>query len=1268
MSAGQGIGAIAGAVVGSIIPGVGTMVGMSIGYALGGVVDPPVPDPMDPTGSAYLRFNTFSNQLPVPVAYGRVLHAGNCVFIGTTAVTKEREGGGKGEPDTITVVYDADFFVVLSEGEIQEVHAVYRGEDDVTDDEGDVWDWRAGTDDASTPSEVLEIGVQQPHGWRRTAGIMWHGRIGLSPTLPVIAAEFTGIDTTKTWSGSAGTALGLTGPTWVFWDHVSRKLVLKDGNTLVHTPRDHDGITDVTGYPSSILTPAAWAVNGLEQLVLWVDTYDTERRFAMGPIGDDGTGTDWVEGTFSESSWQYDIVAFTFDAKWSRLYVVVENTDDSTIEVIRYDMLDGTEEVWTVPDISTANFACEGIFVDKEYDEVYLVGHDGVSERDFVRGRFGGSLVETNSIPDTSLGEVSGMGRSGDFLTGLDVDNGSIWRFVWNDTTTFENEVDSVADPRVTTGALTAPSYAYYASEFNKLIILDTVSGDWVAVFTEWGYVNWSYTDDDSYNIVRFGSPSCPAGAIYDFFTNEVYGARAPAARIDVYTFECVAGYCSEKVLNGDSDQSVPTYASRWTCDLVINEKSNLLSDIEPILATFAGWLTDHRGKVALGCERPCQLISARITEADIIEDSLVWGGTDYLARPNCVRIDFLDKTQQYIGDQAKVDNEFEQEQYGEVKERNFRIVGITDRVRALRMARFLLDLASASDDITSFSRNIEGALTDVGDFFLVNHEAAGKTNEIVRVVRIQETDSYEYAFAAIRHVPEVYQTPQDDEIQKPTWGDNADLGYPNPGDQILPIARMNVIEDHYTPSVMILFSFGSGAWDGLFKEARFERGALSTGPFTKLVGKSSAPNTSWLLHESIDDDDTTLDVSQDTSLGAVPDNGDEVFLVIDDEIMYGEYVSSTTGFQNLLRGQRGTTAVAHEVADVTIEVIYEYDASEDMLNDLTTDLTDGSLLTYENILVDKDDELYIGCASIFNRIDLSVVGNGDDNRILLYYSSSVDGEWTLLPGRRGQTYQLQNSGYLTFSMPSDWVATHKRTASEDFTDTTDYFYIKLVQVNELGNRFNFTTHEEEPNTDDITVAAEVTAKRAPVVFVLDIGEVLRWTFAEEEKFTQWYVRSTAISPTGQISEDDHALIKSILIQDLYRTDGSPDQLRGKTASMGPFPPSESHVLVSPAGEDVVFYWNLEVISGGYGQFGYGSAPPGYGGSESETIAVYEYQIEVGGVVVREGEVTDQTYTYSSASNTGDNGTFQQVFTFRVRTKSVSGVTSSWSEITTEAL
>lgn len=103
-------------VLGAVGGAIGGPIGAAIGALAGNAIDHAVlrPSPREGPRLADLRVQTSSYGAPIPKVWGTMRVAGCVIWATDLSEHRDREGGGKGRPDTVGYTYSASFAVALS--------------------------------------------------------------------------------------------------------------------------------------------------------------------------------------------------------------------------------------------------------------------------------------------------------------------------------------------------------------------------------------------------------------------------------------------------------------------------------------------------------------------------------------------------------------------------------------------------------------------------------------------------------------------------------------------------------------------------------------------------------------------------------------------------------------------------------------------------------------------------------------------------------------------------------------------------------------------------------------------------------------------------------------------------------------------------------------------------------------------------------------------------------------------------------------------------
>lgn len=194
-SQGQLFGAIGGLVLGFIFGN--PMMGMSIGGMLGLWLDPPDPPDPDPLGD--LGVNSYVRDMPVPVCFGREKVYGGVIYLGKNWAEVDNDGSSK-QPQWCTV-FNAEFAVALSEGQIRSIEEYYLNNNKLSELEEEdhislTMHPHHGTSVEGIEPDILAFlsGKSAPAiPWLNTAYVYCNGSIGKQNALPTFSAIIKGL-------------------------------------------------------------------------------------------------------------------------------------------------------------------------------------------------------------------------------------------------------------------------------------------------------------------------------------------------------------------------------------------------------------------------------------------------------------------------------------------------------------------------------------------------------------------------------------------------------------------------------------------------------------------------------------------------------------------------------------------------------------------------------------------------------------------------------------------------------------------------------------------------------------------------------------------------------------------------------------------------------------------------------------------------------------------------------------------------------------------
>ena len=1252
-----------------------------------------------------IRVNTFDRQLPVPIVYGRTLVAGQIIFIGDVKKVRRTDGGGKGEADNVYYTYKADFAMCLGEGTVTAVHGVWRADEERTDKEGIWWHWRDGTQ-TEIEDEVTEAAIVDAVPWTNTSFLMWQGNIGKLDVLPTVAAEVSGIIPAITQADTLGTDHDFGIPVACQWDAWAEQmhLLLPSTNGMRTVDRQSaNAVTTALPDTGEMTEVTAFGVWPVEQMAVFLGPTDGsyDRYFYLCGIGAGADDSHAIVDQLNLEEWGWDIDAYAMDQKWGRLYAVVRDTDNSKIVILRLDLSDMTESKWELPGRAPADFVPMAMYFDPEFDDVYVCGANAAGGTvDFVRGNFGAAaLDETNAVSDSVVGNVGGFGHAGDFVIGLDTLNGKVFRFAWDDLTTFES-FGAPGDGTTAEGLMTDPTFAYFSVELGRLCVLDDLTTKWAVYMTgttardgsyepdddyTFGPLGWSYVAETGYENVYFTRLGDGPGAVYDVITNERYGAGFPTELMDLNSFDETAGHCASYVRNGDTDVGNVQYGFRWSTNVAITQRVSLISVLAGLLDTFAGHLVWQNGKLRLFCERPIHRVVFRADPSSISKESFHVRGTDRREVKNQIRIEFTDKDEQYRHDFVHSAAEWDQVATGETRQRAFKIDGITDKFKALRMTRLMLDAGMSNTQILQAKLEFVGLGVPIGDGITFEHDLAGWSGEkLFRIRELKETVDGKTGVACQEYTAEIFRTPMEDDVQDGTFGTG------NPGEPVeeefdfmAPPIGVRVIEDRYRPSVLLLHAVAerAGNLDRQWLNTQFEIATSIAGTYA-LQEVSEKKMRYFVSDEDILIDETSIKMDPRAILGGEPSNNEWLHFLIEDEVIFGQYKRATTTFESCQRGQRGTAAAAHAYTletgtyfpkIYTLTKGFPSDDVRDFWSDVTNPLQDSDVDTFANIMWGEGSLLCIAIPdadiATLNQLLFDMrpdtgpqpADTTTGGPVYWEYSASTDGAtWKRLPIVRDRSKGFSNDGDAPhlrdfyYDPPYDWAKTDTYDADGNkFMDGVARYWIRARQ-----------TRKKKRNSG--CLLKRLQGVHAPVAIEYDEQQATRWIYTEEQKGVTYYVRATNTG-NGYRNDEEQSPIETVTILSLASAYIPISALWAEPEHVGPvegYHYGEGNAKLKQD-EAVTFYWSSALLTGGYGQGGWDSSV--WGGAKPGTFQEFEYKVERNSNLKRSGTTTVGTFIYPAATNESDHGgTFRDDFVFSVRGKTTDGVYTDWVEIQME--
>jgi hypothetical protein len=976
ITAGQIVGAVVGAVVGFFVGGpMGAMYGAVLGYGIGGMVDPPK-GPEQEIDIKDIQYNTFQRNLPVAIIYGRNRVFGNLIWIGNTGVSTHTGGGGKGggPPPQETAEYSADFAVALGEGQIERVVEVYIDNDKSAPEEGVHWGAYLGAPDQSPHPSVVTYSGPNPPAWANTAYIYCSGSLGPMNRIPIISAVVDGIPGSMTSGFTLGTfddfgaspfsvdlLNGVVYPKWYkppFEDgelaaagigggNISFKLWTEDDGwvtkgTYSGTPESISN-TQIAHFAGSWYTWSDWPPN-----IIYSSDLITFLAMASNTWGP-GTNFKRVRGIASTGESGVLVWAAYFGAPANiHLYIMdaLIGISDFTVAIgsIQYTDNPGGNGFGVVSqgfikraiifttggnilisselkkafenDWETVDFSSYGSFAHSNCWTVasngpnaysfYFIARNNSSVVTLFRCSFDGVVEELAPVgtTDTSI-RITGLHYlNGRLFVGTNIMDANYNKFfgyydesadewIWPHTPSVGSPD---ADPNWYSGS--ADNVLFPQGNYLRGFACDKIDG----THTRWE-LQCPFTPSELNN--------SPAVSIYDFLTNTRYGMGIPTTKIDTDSFVEAHNYCVALV-NGEP---------RFNLDIILGSHKSALDHLVMMLQSFGGFLVWSEGVIKLKVDKAESSI-ASLTEDDIISDSFQYTLPSLKDIPNRIKADFRDKDDEYRHSYVYVNDEFNQDQTGEIRDLQIQLLGVTRKSQAARLAQYYLDNASINRIICVFRVSIKHIRFEVGDVIDITHSLPDWTNKYFRIMEISEQEDDELHITCREYNEDIFHdleaaTQVNTESYMPTLFE--------------PPEHVVLLDAYEKPTALaeISISFGIPTDPGWWLGAQIFK-SVGDNLNYEHIGTSRSISEVGQVEGDISSSDSVINVRN--IYGAFTNTG--TLIIGDEELTYEAFVDDgddTGRFTGCIRGQNNTVAAAHTDNSVlTLKAttfIYGYDS-----------------------------------------------------------------------------------------------------------------------------------------------------------------------------------------------------------------------------------------------------------------------------------------------------------------------------------------------------
>lgn len=257
-----------------------------------------------------------------------------------------------------------------------------------------------------------------------------------------------------------------------------------------------------------------------------------------------------------------------------------------------------------------------------------------------------------------------------------------------------------------------------------------------------------------------------PVACIRDFLMSTRYGLGIPKANIDSTSFGAASDYCDELV-DGPSGKE-----ARYLLDYIIDGQRPAQDVLNDMLATFSGFLVYSGNVIKLNIEKASPIIqyfgdgsttkqNASFDPGNIVKDSFAWNRSTLDDRPNRIRVQWVDPSQNYVKVYTQVEDRIDQDDRNTIITKDVSMLGITRQSQASRVAKLLMSITKYANFQVSFAARLESVHCEVGDVVALTHQAAKFTRRLFRVSQMQEADNETILFNCTEYNPSIYDDHQ---------------------------------------------------------------------------------------------------------------------------------------------------------------------------------------------------------------------------------------------------------------------------------------------------------------------------------------------------------------------------------------------------------------------------------------------------------------------------------------------------------------------------
>jgi hypothetical protein len=336
-----------------------------------------------------------------------------------------------------------------------------------------------------------------------------------------------------------------------------------------------------------------------------------------------------------------------------------------------------------------------------------------------------------------------------------------------------------------------------------------------------------------------------------------------------------------------DGDTGIVTYGGNSYTFIVLKQYSTYID------------LVDSIG-ISLGAG-----VSFTLVKSNIKKDTFSYSRKAKADRYNRHRVEFINKDDKFRTDFVEVDNTYDINLTGEIREQTFQCNGIKRKSQAMRMCTFFSDFNSYVDYTCSFDTDIVGFLLSVGSIIGVTNYVPAWSAKLFRIIALEEMDNYEVKVSCIEYVPSVFSDSAD------PWESTTTYEIPNPYTPPENSTILELYEDSTENKINICFNKQASYSYWLGNDVYYSYDGVNY-YFKEMYGVTSP---SVELDSSIDETDDIIPYDAATMFDSFPESGS--FWVGNEEIYYGSINDLSDQFEECIRGYNNTEPESHSAGDI---------------------------------------------------------------------------------------------------------------------------------------------------------------------------------------------------------------------------------------------------------------------------------------------------------------------------------------------------------------